>query len=463
MDLGGTGAMRAGVTESYPERLMRVVLNPLSQTTSGYRILVLFLLMVIAWGIYAYVSQLRYGLSMTGMRDQVTWGFYIFNFVFWIGVSHVGALISAILRLTHAGWRTPITRLGELITVASLLVGASMIFIDLGRPDRVLNLIFFGRFQSPLIWDVVGVTSYLVGSFFYLYLPSIPDFALMRDRLGRGASTLKRRVYTWLAVGWRGTTGQRERLEKANHTLTIMIIPIAISVHTVVSFVFAMTLRPGWDTTVLAPNFVVGALFSGIGSVIIVMAIFRKLYHLEEYITEKHFRYMSYLLAVLLFVYFYFVFVEYMTIGYKLRVEEKHLFTLLLFGKNAAWFWLFFLSGIVIPAFLLTFQRGPTILRITTAAFLVNVAMWVKRFVIVVPSLQVPLMPMEFGTYTPSWVEISIIAAGFAAFILILTIFAKIMPLLPVVEMMEKDETAVAHQRGIIGARLAHTAEEVER
>ena len=425
-------------TESYRERAERTILNPLTQTTSGYYAFVLFLLAVIAWGFYAYIVQLRYGLVSTGMRDQVIWGFYILNFVFFVGISHVGALISAILRLTHAGWRTPITRVGELITVSALVIAAMMIFVDLGRPERAWHLIWYGRFQSALVWDVVGVSTYLIGSFTYLYLPLIPDFALMRDRLGRGASTLKRMIYTLLAVGWRNTAWQQERLEKANHIMTIMIIPIAISVHTVVSFVFAMTLRTGWDSTILAANFVVGALFSGIATVLIAMAVFRKFYHLEEYLTEKHFRYVSYLLITLLFAYFYFVLTEYLTVGYKLREEERHLLTLLLMGKDALWFWLFFSTAFVVPAVLLIFQRAPTIPRVVTAGVLVVIGMWIKRFVIIVPTLKVPQMPLEFGTYTPTWVEWSITAAGFAGFILLLAIFAKVMPIMPVEEMAEQ-------------------------
>jgi molybdopterin-containing oxidoreductase family membrane subunit len=436
--------MRARTAKSYPERLEQISLAPLARTSPGYYILIFSLLAVIAWGFFAYITQLRYGLLMTGMRDIVPWGFYIFNFVFWIGVSHVGALISAILRLTNAGWRTPLTRLGELVTVAALIIGASMIIIDLGRPDRILNLIWYGRFQSPLVWDVIGVTTYLIGSFTYLYIPSIPDFALMRDRLGRGASALKRQGYTLLALGWRGTQEQRQRLDKAHKIMTVMIIPVAISVHTVVSFVFAMTLRPGWDSTILAPNFVIGALFSGMGALLIVMGVFRRFYHLEEYITPRHFRNMSHLVLVLLFAYFYFVLVEYLTVGYKFRIEELHLFTLLLVGKNAIWYWLFFFSAFVIPAFLILFQRGSIILRTVTAGILINVGMWVKRFVIIIPTLEVPLMPFEFefATYIPSWVEISIIAAGFAGFALILALSTKIMPIMPFVELTEEAEAS---------------------
>jgi molybdopterin-containing oxidoreductase family membrane subunit len=428
--------------EGYLERLERTVLGPLTRTSRGYYIFVLSLLAVVAWGFYAYITQLSYGLLATGMRDVVMWGLYLVNFVFFIGISHAGTLISAILRVTNAGWRTPVTRMAELITVVAISIGALMPIIDLGRPDRVWNIIVFGRFQSPLLWDIISITSYLTGSLIYLYLPLIPDLALMRDRLGQGASTIKRKVYTFLAVGWRNTPQQRHRLEKAIGIMAITIIPIAVSVHTVVSYVFSMTMRPGWDSTVFGIYFVIGAIFSGIASILIVMAIFRKLYHLEEYITARHFRNLSYLLLTALLLYFYLTVGEYLTVGYKMEVEEKHLLELLMLGESAFSFWFFVVAGMVIPAFLLIFRRGPTIPRIITAAVLVNVAMWIKRFVILVPSLQVPLMPFEFGAYTPTWVEWSITAGAFAAFILIFTILAKFLPLISIWEVAEEAETA---------------------
>ncbi len=429
--------------EGYNERLERTVFSPLARTTTGYYVFVLFLLTVVAWGLYAYIIQIRYGLLATGMRDVVMWGLYLVNFVFFIGISHAGTLISAILRVTHAGWRTPVTRLAELITVVALSIGAVMPIIDLGSPQRVWHLIIYGRFQSPLMWDIIAITSYLVGSLIYLYLPLIPDFAMVRDRLGQGASTLKRKAYTLLAIGWRNTPQQRQRLDKAIGIMAVTIIPIAISVHTVVSYVFAMTLRPGWDSTVFGIYFVIGAIFSGIAAILIVMAIFRKLYHLEEYLTDRHFRNLGYLMLVTLFLYLYLTIGEYLTIGYKMEVEEKHLLTLLMLGKNAVWFWLFVVSGIVAPAILLLLRRGATIPRVVTAAVLVNVAMWVKRFVIIIPSLQVPLMPFEFGAYTPTWVEWSITAGAFAAFMLLFAIAAKFLPLLSVWEVAEEHEAAV--------------------
>lgn len=440
--------MRVRVAEDYRERLERTILNPLAQTNKGYYVFVLFLFAVVAWGLYAYIVQLRYGLLATGMHDVVVWGFYIVNFVFFLGIAMAGTVISAILRITHAGWRTPVTRLAEVITVAALMIGALMPIIDLGRPDRVWHIITYGRFQSAIMWDIIVITTYLAGSLIYLYLPLIPDLALMRDRLGSNASALKQRVYTFLAVGWRNTAEQRQRLEKAIGIMAIAIIPMAVLTHTVASFIFSWMLRPGWNSTIFGIYFVIGAIFSGIASILIVMAILRKLYHLEEYITEKHFRYLGYLLLTSLLLYLYLTVTEYLTVGYNLKVEEKHLLTLLMLGENALWFWFFIAAGIVVPTFLLLFRRGQTIPKIVTASILVNIAMWIKRFVIVIPSLQVPLMPFEWSAYTPTWVEWSITASAFAGFMLILALFAKFMPTISIWELAEETETVPLAQSG---------------
>jgi len=432
--------MRAKHVESYSERLERVVLHPLFHTRRGYYFFVLFLLAVVAWGFYAYYNQVRYGLTVTGMGDVVIYGFYIVNFVFFIGISYAGALVSAILRLTKAGWRTPITRIAELIAVGGLTDGAIQPIIDLGRPDRVWHIFAYGRFQSPLLWDIIAIITYLVGSFIYLYLPLIPDFALIRDRLGQGTSTFKRRFYTLFALGWRNGVEQRQRLEKAIGIMAILIIPLAVSVHTVVAFIFSTTLRPGWNSTIYGIYFVIGAVFSGTAVLLIAIAIFRKVYHLEEYITEKHFRNLGYLLLVLLLTYFYLTFTEYLTVGYKLEGGEKELLELVVLGRNAPWFWLFFISSIVVPAVLIIFSRRKTIPLVVTAAVLVVIGMWLKRFIIVVPTLQVPLMPFEFGTYTPTWVEISIGAATLAGFVLMFTLAAKFIPSISIWEVTSDSE-----------------------
>jgi Ni/Fe-hydrogenase subunit HybB-like protein len=377
-------------------------------------------------------------LLATGSRDVVIYGLYIVNFVFFIGISYAGALVSAILRLTHAGWRMPITRISELIAVGGLTDGALQPIIDLGRPDRVWHMIVYGRFQSPLLWDLIAITTYLVGSFIYLYLPLIPDFALLRDRLALSPSSLRGKLYTLLAVGWQNTTEQRRRLERAIGIMSVAMIPLAVSVHTVVAFIFSMTLRPGWNSTIYGIYFVIGAIFSGTGVLLIIIAIFRKVYHFEEYITEKHFRYLGYLLLTLLLLYFYLAFTEYLTPAYKLEGEEKSLLSLLMLGQNAVWFWSFVVGGLVVPALLLVFSRRHVIGKVIIAAILVVVGMWLKRFIIVVPTLEVPLMPFDFGTYTPTWVEISMTFATVAGFSVMITLAAKFMPLISLWEMEER-------------------------
>jgi molybdopterin-containing oxidoreductase family membrane subunit len=436
-------------TETDRERLERVVFNPIGKTSPRYWALVIFLVAVLGWGAYAFLVQLNYGLASTGMGDVVVWGFYLVNFVFFIGISHAGTLISAILRVTGASWRTPITRMAEMITVVAISIGALMPIIDMGRPDRVLNMFTLGRFQSPLLWDIIAITTYLSGSLLYFYLPMIPDIAIMRDRLGSEASAFKRRVLNILAVGWKNTPEQHHRLEKAIGIMAVTIIPIAISVHTVVAYVYSMMMRPGWDSTVFGIYFVIGAIFSGIASVMIIMAIFRKVFHFEEYITVRHFKLLSVLLISVLFMYLYLTIGEYLTIGYKLKVEEKHLLELLMLGKNAFWFWFFIIGGQIIPAILLLWRGGRVMPRILTAAVLINIAMWIKRFVIIIPTLQVPVMPYEFGTYTPSWVEWSITAGAFAAFALIFTVLSKIFPLISVWEVAEDMENEGVREKAM--------------
>ncbi|MBI2878742.1 MAG: polysulfide reductase NrfD, partial [Candidatus Rokubacteria bacterium] len=291
-----------GPVEAFRRRLEERALAPLTRTGRGYYLLVGGLLLVVAWGLYAYTSQLREGLVVTGMRDRIMWGLYITLFVLFIGISHAGTLISAILRVTNAGWRAPITRMAEFITVVALMVGALMPLVDLGRPDRILNLLLYGRWQSPVVWDLLSITTYLTGSVIYLYLPLIPDLALCRDRLLPGAPRWRQRFFRVASLGWRGTPRQRRLLGSAIGMMMVLIIPVAVSVHTVVSWIFAMTLREPWDNPMFGAYFVAGAIFSGIAGIILLMALLRKIYRFEEYITARHFVNLGYMLGAFVLI-----------------------------------------------------------------------------------------------------------------------------------------------------------------
>ncbi|GAB4325424.1 MAG: polysulfide reductase NrfD [Dehalococcoidia bacterium] len=430
------------------QRLEEAALRPLIHTSRMWYVWVGSLVITIAWGAVGYVYQLRNGLSVTGLGDEVFWGFYITNFVFFIGISHAGTLISAILRVTQAEWRRPVTRMAEVITGVALLIGGLMPIIDLGRPDRIPNLLLHGRIGSPIIWDFISISTYLTGSLIYLYLPLIPDLALARDRLKGRVSRFRWTIYRVLAMGWRDTPRQRRRLERALSVMMVLIIPIAVSVHTVVSWIFSMTMRAGWDSTIFGPYFVVGAIFSGTAGIITVMYVFRRVYHLEEYITEKQFRYLGLLLLALGVIYLYFTFAEYLTTGYKLKEGEKLLLEELLGGQYALLFWAFAIPGTLVPVVLLAMPWTRTIPLIVTASVLINIGMWLKRFVIVVPSLGLPLMPYEWGVYSPTWVEIAITAGALAGFALIFTAFAKLFPIVSVWEIAEGWEREAGNRVG---------------
>ncbi|MBI2865920.1 MAG: polysulfide reductase NrfD [Chloroflexi bacterium] len=424
----------------YRQRLEERVLTPLTRTSKGYYLLVGFLLLVMAWAGFAYFTQVRNGLIVTGMRDRISWGLYITLFVFFIGISHAGTLISAILRTVKAGWRTPITRMAEFITVVALMVGALFPAIDLGRPDRIHHLLLFGRWQSPLLWDVFAITTYLTGSIIYLYLPLIPDFALCRDRLASKISPLKYKLYQVLSLGWRDTPAQKKYLGIAMTMMMILIIPVAVSVHTVVSWIFAMTLREPWNNPMFGAYFVAGAIFSGMATLILLMAILRKVYRLHDYIKDEHFIYLGYMLAGFTLIMGYFNASEYITSGYKMAGDVPFHFRQMFLGPLAPFYWFYAVGGLIVPGLIVLIPATRNMTGIVSAAVLVNIAMWMERYFIVVGGLRVPLMPYAPSSYAPTWVEWSIMAGAFAWFSLIIAIFVKIFPLLAVWEVAEHYE-----------------------
>ncbi|MBI2864995.1 MAG: polysulfide reductase NrfD [Chloroflexi bacterium] len=434
----------------YRDRLERVALEPLAKTGKGFYLVVAVLGAIVLWGLYAYSRQLSSGLAVTGMgnpeaRSKVVWGFYIVNFVFFIGISHAGTLISAILRVTNARWRTPVTRMAEFITVVALIIGGSAVIIDMGRPDRVLNMILYGRFQSPLIWDFLAITTYLTGSCIYLFVPLVPDLALVRDRLGSKLSGPRRALYRILSINWHGLPHQWRRLGVALTVMMIVIIPVAVSVHTVVSWIFAMTLRPGWNSTVFGPYFVAGAIFSGTATLIILMVILRKVYHLEEFLTERHFINLGYILAAFCIIMLYFNLQETLVPAYKMADEEPHWFHDIMGGRYSFWYWFYIFGGMLAPALIVLIPRTRKIAGIVLASVLVVIAMWLERYLIVVGTLTIPQTPYEQVSYTPTWVEWSIMAGLFALFSLIVVVFTKLVPVVAVWEMVEQHAEEAGH------------------
>lgn len=397
---------------------------------------------MVAFGLYAYVYQLQRGLWVTGLNQKVSWGFYIINCVFFIGISYGGAMTSAILRLTNARWRAPLTRLAEATAVAALLVGAVFPLIDLGRPDRILNVLRYPQVGSPIVWDVVAIGTYLVASLVFLYLPLIPDLAIARGALGARAGFLGP-VYRVLALDWRGTPTQERALRRGIGIMAVLIIPLAVSVHSVLAWLFAVTVRGGWHSTIFAPLFVLAAMLSGVAAVILVVASLRQVYGLQRFITARHFRYLSYLLIALGMAYLYFMVSEYLTEGYVLEESTAPVLEAIFVGQYAPAFWAFSIGGLVVPLFLAGLPGRFPVARACLASGLVIAGMWLKRFLIVVPGMAGPIMPWEWGRYAPTWVEVAITLGAAAAIPLMLILFFRFFPVMSVHEL---DETEGTHE-----------------
>jgi Ni/Fe-hydrogenase subunit HybB-like protein len=425
------------------------IVEPILTVGPGFRRWAIALGGVVAWAACAWIWQLSHGLGATGLGRPVYWGLYITNFVFFIGVSHAGTLISAILRIVHAEWRRPVTRMAEVITVLVLFFGVGNVILDLGRPDRALNVLTHPHFRSPLLWDVSSISVYLACSTIYLFLPLIPDIALLRDR----SSGWRQRFYTRLALGWTGSPAQWHRLERAIGVMAILVIPVAISVHTVVSWVFAMTIQPMWHSTIFGPYFVVGAIFSGIAAIITAMAIVRKVYRLEAYLTPEHFGNLGILLLVMACLWFYFTFAEYLTTWYAHEPREITVFNAKFSGPFAPFFWAMFFFCFLVPFPILASSRTRTIAGTVVASVSVNVGMWLERFTIVVPSLSNPRAPIHGFVYVPSWVEWSLMAGCFAAFSLLYMGFTKLFPIISIWELDPAPGEAASDGVGAVSAQ----------
>ncbi len=435
------------------QEMDEALFQPIEKTSRRFYITVAILLSFTLLFVVAYLWQLRSGLGVTGLTVPVYWGIYITNFVFFIGISHAGTLISAILRLCHAEWRRPITRAAEVITVMVLFFGAGSVIVDMGRPDRALNVMLHPNFRSPLLWDVCSISVYLTASMVYLYLPLIPDLALLRDR-----GQKRKRFYRWLALGWTGTERQKHLLERVIAVMAILVIPIAVSVHTVVSWVFSMTVQPLWHSTIFGPYFVVGAIFSGIAALIIALAIIRSVYHLEAYLKKIHFNNLSLLLLVMALLWFYFTFAEHLTTYYGGGPDEMQILTSKLTGPYAPFFWAMGLCCFVVPVLILAIRYFRTITGTVVASSFIVVGMWLERYIIVVPSLSKPRLLPSQVFYHPSWVELFITLGFFSTFILLYVLFTKFFPIVSVWEIQEGREKSLEEVRERVATYLPDPA-----
>jgi molybdopterin-containing oxidoreductase family membrane subunit len=430
----------------------------LFHTSARFYVVAALLGSVVMAGLLTWIYQAYYGLGVTGVNWPVFWGFHETNFVFWIGISHAGTLISAILRIVNAPWRQPVTRCAEAITAFALLIGAMYPLIHLGRPWLAWWLIpypseraIWPNFRSPLVWDFFAINTYLISSVLFLALPMIPDFALVRDR----AAGARKRFYTLLSLGWHGTPRQWHRLESAMHIMALAIIPIAVSVHTVVSFDFSMAVVPMWHSTIFGPYFVIGAIFSGIAALIVAMAILRKALRLEKYLLPLHFQKLGKLLLTLSLLWAYFVFNERLTVWYGNEPSEMAVFWSTQAGRYAPLFWTMVVCNAVIPFPLLAIGRLRTITGTVVASCGVIVGMWLERFLIIVPSLAHKPLAYSWGSYAPRWPEVTIMVASFAAMGLLYALFTRVVPIISIWELKAGEPSSVSEEKPTPKAEMA--------
>ena len=371
---------------------------------------------------------------------------YITNFVFWIGITHSGTLISAVLFLFRARWRTGVARASEAMTVFAIMTGALFPIVHLGRPWLFYWLLpypnergLWVNFRSPIIWDLFAIMTYLTVSLAFLYVGLLPDIATARDRI----RDWRRPFYRLLALGWTGSGRQWWHYNSLYGLLAALAVPLAVSVHSVVSWDFATTLLPGWHSTLFAPYFVAGAIFSGVAMMITLLAPLRTLLGLEAYMRPRHFDNLGKLLLVMSLLMSYCYAAEYFTAWYSGSPFEQGTYLARLTGAYAPLAWTMLACNSVVPLALFAGRVRNSLPALFVVAILVNVGMWLERYVIVVSSLASNFDPATWtGLYRPTWVEGAVTAASFALFFLLFLLFVKLFPPVAMNEIKEQAETA---------------------
>lgn len=419
------------------------ILQPLVKTGKAFYVLVIGLLVLTGWFLFSWYTQLTNGLGVTGMRSIYNapnymapyvsggspWGIYITTFIFWIGISHAGIAISASVRLMNLTKYKVVARMAEVLTLVALPMAALSIVFDLGRPDRILNLLEFGRFQAPLLWDLTAITTYFMGTIIYLYLSLRGDIDQLARKLPRREWFYKR-----LAMNYEGTEADKERHTRTLWWLAVAIVPIMVTVHSVVSFVFGLMIaRSGWYSTIFAIYFVVGAIVSGVAAVYSLAWIFRWLYKWQSLISDEVLKGISWALRNVLIIYIYLWITEELTTRYLGATDDLRVSNFLWFGPYATLFWAMAIIGFGLPAIILLkpiFGKRSFNPALTFAASIIlNVALWVKRFTIIVPSLlNPPLYPT--GLYMPTLTEVSIMLGTFWMAVLLYVAFVKLFPII---------------------------------
>jgi Ni/Fe-hydrogenase subunit HybB-like protein len=392
-------------------------------------------------GAAAWTYQIYAGLGNAGYTPPVMWGVYIITFVFWVGIGHAGTLISAILYLFRAGFRTTIYRVSEAMTVFAVMTAGLFPIIHIGRPWKFFWLIpypnwrlLWSNFKSPLVWDVFAISTYLTISTTFLYIGLIPDIAVIRDR---EKNPTRRLILSILSLGWRNTDIEWRNFTRAYLFLAAFSTPLVLSVHSVVSFDFAMALTPGWHATIFPPYFVAGAIFSGFAMVWTIAIPMRKWWRLEHYITLNQLDATAKVVLFTSLVVGSAYLIEFFIAWYSGVEVEQRYFWNRVFGQWWWSAWIMLICNMALPMSLWSqkLRRNPTWLFILS--IFINIGMWYERFVIVVPSLSHEFEPWQWTNYMPSWIDVSFIIGSFGWFFMWFLLFVRQLPVMAIMEIKE--------------------------
>src|SRR5580698_1221956 len=424
------------------EKIAGVVLKPI-QTTPKQWWISLLLAFVAMQGLLAGAFWLFYkGVGVWGIVIPVAWGFAIVNFVWWIGIGHAGTLISAILLLLKQDWRTSINRFSEAMTLFAVACAGMFPLLHLGRPWLFYWLLpypntmwLWPQPRSPLIWDVFAVSTYATVSFLFWFTGLIPDFGTMRDKAGNSAA---RKIFGALAMGWRGSARHWARYQKAYLLLAGLSTPLVVSVHSVVSFDFAVAILPGWHTTIFPPYFVAGAIYSGFAMVLTLAIPVRRWYHLEDLITMRHIECMSKVMLGTGLIVAYGYAMEAFMAWYSGNQVERYAFVNRMWAGGYWWtYWLLILCNILIPQLLWSRRVRMSVPMVFVISLVVNVGMWLERFVIVVTSLTRDFVPSSWGMYYPTIWDWSTYLGTMGLFLSLMFLFIRGLPAISIFEMRE--------------------------
>jgi Ni/Fe-hydrogenase subunit HybB-like protein len=439
--------MKENAALTYSE-VDQTILDTLSPPSGGYWLLIMLLVLGVLAGAACWTYQIFVGIGAGGQNHPVMWGTYIINFVFWVGIAHSGTLISAILYLFRAGWRNPIARAAETMTIFAVSIAGLFPFIHVGRVWVVYYMLpypnqrnLWPNFQSPLVFDMVAISTYLTVSVLFWYTGMVPDLARARET----AAGLRKKIYSLLSLGWTGKHEQWRHYARGYLFFAALATPLVVSVHSVVSWDFALSVVPSWHSTIFAPYFVAGAIHSGLAMVLTLLIPLRKIFHYEKIITMNVLENVAKTIVFTGLIVGYAYAVEHFLAWYSDNAIEKTTFFWRAFGHYRVEFWTMILCNTIVPLFFFFRKIRTSIPWLFGISILINIGMWYERFVIVVTGVAHDYIPHAWGLYSPSGIEVGILVGSFCLFFLFFLLFVKHLPSISMTEMKETVAAGESH------------------